>query len=42
MVLSLVAKAYREDFCNNFKDDPVNNKLELIRQRYQLNELAKN
>jgi len=36
MILSLATKAFREDVCNNFKDDPVNTKLEEIKQRFQL------
>lgn len=41
MILSLATKAFREDVCNNFKDDPVNTKLEEIKQRFQLQGLKK-
>ena len=29
--LSLYQKAHREDICHDFKDDPINNKLEEIK-----------
>ncbi len=34
MVLSLVQKSFREDFCHDFEDDPINDKLELIKKRF--------
>ena len=37
MVLSFVAKSYREDICNSFNEDPINTRLEEIKQRYQFN-----
>jgi len=38
-VMSFFLKSYREDVCNNFEDDPINDKLEEIKQRYQLTKL---
>lgn len=37
LVLSFGAKVLREDFCNNFKEDPINKKLEQIKMTYQNN-----
>ena len=34
LLISFGSKIYREDICNNFCDDPVNDKLQEIRQRY--------
>ena len=31
MLLSFATKVFREDYCNSFRDDPVNNKLEEIK-----------
>ena len=39
--ISLAQKAFREDACNNFVKDPVNDKLEMIRQKFQLSQLKK-
>ena len=40
LLLSFGSKVYREEVCNNFKDDVINNKLQEISQRYAMNELA--
>ena len=40
LVLSLATKAYREEVCNGFKDDPINDRLEEITQRFQMQKLA--
>ena len=40
VLLSLGTKAYREEVCNGFKDDPINEKLEEITQRFQMSKLA--
>jgi len=39
--ISLAQKAFREDACNNFVKDPINDKLEMIRQKFQVSQLKK-
>ena len=37
--LTFFLRSYREDVCNNFQDDPINGKLEEIKQRYAISKL---
>ena len=39
-LIAILSKAYREEFCNNFSADPITDRLEEIRQRYQVNKLT--
>jgi len=41
ILISLAQKAFREDGCNNFVRDPVNEKLEMIRQKFQVSQKKK-
>ena len=38
LVVSFAAKAFREEICNNFQDDPISERLDKIKQRYQANQ----
>jgi len=36
--VSFAAKAFREEICNNFEVDPISERLDKIKQRYQENQ----